>query len=90
MAEPGNLEIPHAPLPAFLEGLEPPVGMDEALEHAETHGATPEELRFTESLPAAVFTSREGMRHAFSTLRHGKIPPTDPDAVAVGRDGISS
>jgi hypothetical protein len=80
----------HAPLPDYLEGLEPPVTTDEALEHAEKRGAPPEALRFIESLPAAVFTSEEGMRHAFSALRHHEIPPTDPEAVLVGKDGTSS
>jgi hypothetical protein len=85
-----SLEVPHAELPDYLRGLTPPVSIPEALAHAEAQGAPPEALEFIESLPGAVFTTEEGMRHAFSTLQHGEIPETDADEVLVGNDGTSS
>lgn len=90
MAERNRLEVPHGGLPSYLEGLQPPVSTEEALEYAEQRGAPEAALHFIESLPAAVFTSEAGMRHAFSDLDHGEIPETDPEAVQVGKDGISS
>ena len=90
MPQQDHLEIPEADLPEFLQGLEPPVTVDEVLGHAEAHGASPEALDFIESLPAAVFTTAEGMRHAFSTLQDGHVPPSDPENVAISRDGTSS
>jgi hypothetical protein len=85
-----DLTIPHGELPDYLEGLRPPVTTEEALEYAESRGAPPEALAFIESLPAAVFTSVEGIRHAFSAFAHSIPPPTDPDRVLVGKDGTSS
>ncbi len=90
MAEHGHLDVPHARLPSYLEGLQPPVSMEEALEYAEEHGASPDVLAFIESLPAAVFTSEEGMRHAFSHVREEDLPHLDPEQVLVGQDGTSS
>ena len=84
-----SLHVPHGQLPAYLRGLEPPVSVAEALAYAEARGAPPEALEFIESLPGAVFTSEEGLRHAFSTLQHGELPEADPEEVAVARDGIS-
>ena len=90
MADRQELHVPHGELPPYLEGLQPPVSVEEALEYAEARGAPPAALDFMESLPAAVYTSKEGMAHAFSALVHGEIPDTDPGEVAVGRDGVSS
>lgn len=90
MARHDTLDVPEAELPEFLRGLEPPVTTDDALAYAEAHGAPPEVLAFIEALPAAVFTTPEGMRHAFSALRPGQIPPTDAEHVLLGKDGTSS
>ena len=90
MPDHASLEVPHAELPEYLRGLEPPVSMDEALTHAEERGASPEVLRFMESLPAAVFTSEEGMRHTFSSLDPRELAAADPEGVLVGQDGTSS
>ena len=90
MSDPHRLTIPHGELPSYLEGLEPPVTVEDALEYAEQRGAPETALHFIESLPAAVFTSAEGMRHAFSDLAHGEIPDTNPEDVRVGADGTSS
>ncbi len=85
-----HLETPEADLPDYVQGLEPPLTVDEVLEHAEAHGAPPEALDFIESLPAAVFTTAEGMRRAFSEVHDGYVPPADPENVAISRDGTSS
>ena len=90
MSEHARLSVPHADLPDYLRGLEPPVTTDDAIAYAEEHGAPPEVLEFIESLPAAVFTSEEGMRHAFSSLVGHRIPETDPEHVPVSEDGTSS
>jgi hypothetical protein len=55
-------------LPEYLEGLELPATKDDAIVHAAEHGAPNEVLEFMERLPAAIFTSEAGLRHAFSTL----------------------
>ena len=89
MSEHQDLHVPHAELPPFLRGLRPPVSTDEAIAYAEAHGAPPEALRFIESLPAAVFSSESGMRHAFSTLAHRDLPETDPEHVLVAEDGTT-
>lgn len=90
MAAHQDMHVPHGELPDYLEGIQPPVTTEDALEYAESRGAPPEALAFIESLPAAVFTSAEGMRHAFSSFAHGEVPPTDPEHVLVGQDGTSS
>lgn len=90
MSEAGHLHIPHARLPRYLEGLTLPVSTAEALEWAEAHGATPEELRFIEALPSAVFTSDTGIRHAFSSVDERELAEADPETVEVGADGTSS
>ena len=90
MPEHTDLKVPHAGLPPYLEGLEPPATVEDALAYAEERGAPPEVLEFIESLPAAVFTSEGGMRHAFSGLRPGQIPELDPNQVQVGKDGTSN
>jgi hypothetical protein len=85
-----RLELPEIELPPYLQGLEPPVSTEEALAYAEARGASQEVLDFIESLPAAVFTSEEGMRNAFASLREGGVPDYDPEDVLVGQDGTSS
>jgi hypothetical protein len=59
---------PHQELPEYLQGLELPTTKDDAIIHAAEHGASNEVLEFMERLPAAVFTSDAGLRHAFSNL----------------------
>ena len=90
MPDEPQTESVEAELPPYLQGLVPPVTVDEALTHAEERGAPPEALDFMESLPAAVFTTEVGLRNAFSSVRDGEFPPSDPDEVLVGQDGTSS
>jgi len=90
MSERQHPETPEVPMPPYLEGLEPPVSVEEALEYAEARGATPEILRFMEGLPAAVYTSEEGMRNALASARPGHVPESDPEGVLVSQDGTSS
>jgi hypothetical protein len=58
----------HAELPEYLQGLEWPATKDDAIVHAAEHGAPEHVLEYMERLPAAVFTSEAGMRHAFLAL----------------------
>ena len=84
--------VPHAELPEYLQGLELPATKDDAIMHAAEHGAPNEVLEFMERLPAAVFTSEEGMSHAFSNLDAvalDDIAALDEDA-DLEDDGISS
>jgi uncharacterized protein DUF2795 len=90
MPEPAHLEIPHASLPEYLRGLALPATVNDAVEYAEEHGAPPEVLEFMESLPAAVYTSDVGLRHAFSMMHESTIPATDPEEVEVSKDGTAS
>jgi hypothetical protein len=90
MPQPLDLEVPHAPLPPFLQGIELPAGLDEAIDYAEAHGAPPEVIDFMESLPAAVFTTEEGLRHAFALFDEKAVAALEPGAVAISQDGISS
>jgi hypothetical protein len=55
-------------LPEYLEGLELPATKDDAIAHAAEYGAPNQVLEFLERLPAAVFTSAAGLRHAFTAL----------------------
>jgi hypothetical protein len=66
------------------------VSSSEPITYASEHGATAGELRYVESLPAAVFTSEEGLRGVFSELTPEEIAEADPEAVAIGADGVSS
>jgi hypothetical protein len=87
-----NMDIPAAPLPAYLEGFQLPATKDDAMAYAEEHGAPEEVLAFMERLPAAVFTSDAGLRHAFSTL--GDVDLSDVESLheeeSGAEDGISS
>jgi hypothetical protein len=87
-----NMEIPEAPLPAFLEGLELPATKDDAIAYADEHGATDAVLEFLERLPAAVYTSDAGLRHAFSTLGDVDLSAvqTVHEEESEAKDGISS
>jgi hypothetical protein len=89
MPQTDQLQVPHAPLPSFLQGLALPATLDDAIDYAEEHGAPEEVIRFMESLPAAVFTSDEGLRHAFSLYQPGSAA-IEPGEVAIAHDGISS
>lgn len=80
---------PPGELPTFLAGLRLPVTPDEAWLHARAHGAREEDLAFLEALPAAVFTSDDGLRHAFSELR-GHAPREDFRPTTAAHDGTSS
>jgi hypothetical protein len=87
-----TVAAPHQELPEYLQGLELPTTKDDAIMHAAEHGASNEVLEFMERLPAAVFTSDTGLRHAFSNLDHVAlddiVEPDDHDIEA--DDGISS
>ena len=91
MAE-SHLHIPAAHRPVWLRGLRAPVSKDEALEYAERHGAPEQALEFLEALPAAVFTSEDGMRHALALLdaehlpSHAEVPTETPES----EDGLDS
>lgn len=80
---------PAGELPAFLHGLRFPATPDEASLHAQAHGAEAQDLAFLESLPAAVFTSEEGVRHAFSEMR-GHAPEEEFRTTTAAHDGTSS
>jgi hypothetical protein len=84
--------LPIEDLPEYLQGLELPATTDDALAHAAEHGAPSEVLEFIEHLPAAVFTSEEGLRHAFSLLGSvdlGELATLDEEE-SEAEDGISS
>jgi hypothetical protein len=79
-------------LPEYLEGLELPATKDDAIVHAAEHGAPNEVLEFMERLPAALFTSEAGLRHAFSTLDEVDLSDlaTLGEEESEAADGISS
>jgi hypothetical protein len=81
-----------APLPEYVEGLELPATKDDAIMHAAEHGASNEALEYMERLPAAVFTSEAGMRHAFSMLEEVDLGDlvTLREEESEAEDGISS
>jgi len=85
-----HLHIPAAHRPAWLRGLQPPVSKDEALDYAEQHGAPPEALEFLEKLPAAVFSSEDGLRHVFSTLDPAHLSSKDVRDTPESEDGTDS
>ena len=60
--------------------------------HAAEHGAPNEVLEFMERLPAAIFTSEAGLRHAFSTLDEVDLSDlvTLEGEADEAEDGISS
>jgi Protein of unknown function (DUF2795) len=63
-----NEDLPIEELPDYLQGLEWPVTKDDAIAHAAEYGAPAEVLEYMERLPAAVYTSERGLKHAFSAL----------------------
>jgi hypothetical protein len=79
-------------LPEYLQGLDLPTTKDDAIMHAAEHGAPNEVLEFMEHLPAAVFNSEVGLRHAFTDLDFVSL--TDIEAYeeegVEADDGISS
>ena len=79
-------------LPEYLQGLALPATKDDAIMHAAEHGAPNEVLEFMERLPAAVFTSEAGLRHAFTDI--DAVSLTDIEAFeeegVEADDGISS
>lgn len=79
-------------LPEYLQGLELPVTKDDAIRHAAEHGAPNEVLEFMERLPAAVYTSETGLRHAFSDIDAVSLTDIEAldDADVEADDGISS
>jgi len=87
---PQDLEVPHAPLPEFLQGLTLPATLDDAIAYAEEHGAPTEVIAFMDSLPAAVFTTEEGLRHAFSLIKEDRIAGLDGSPVSISEDGQAS
>ncbi len=86
--EPTEISIPHGHGLRSLDGLRLPATKDEALAWAEDHGATAVTLEFLEALPAAIFHTEDGLRHAFSTFEDREIEGLHPDA-PVTEDGQS-
>ena len=84
-----HLHPPRGELPSFLRGLRLPTTTDEACAWAEAHGAPPAALAFLEALPSAVFTSPEGLRHAFSELGASGTPDGVPRTTPMAHDGTS-
>ena len=87
-----HLEIPRGSLPDCLARLRTPATKDEALAHAESCGAPEALLAFLEALPAAVFSSDEGMRHALSGIpwRDYLDGDVDVEPPAVSEDGTDN
>lgn len=79
-------------LPDYLQGLELPATKDDAIMHAAEHGAPEQVLEYMEHLPAAVFTTEAGMRHAFATLDSVDLGDlvTLRDEADEAEDGLSS
>jgi hypothetical protein len=77
-------------LPDYLQGLSTPATTEDALRHAESHGADADALAFIEALPAAVFSTEEGMLHAFASVAHHELPRYDPRCIHVAEDGDAS
>jgi Protein of unknown function (DUF2795) len=84
-----HLHPPPGTLPAFLQGLRLPATVDEALAYAEAHGASEAALAFLEALPAAVFTSDEGLHHALSELGADGDPHAELRGTPAAHDGMS-
>lgn len=83
---------PMEELPEYLQGLELPVTKDDAIMHAAEHGAPNEVLEFMEHLPAAVYTSDAGLRHAFTDIDRVSLSgiETYEEEDTEADDGISS
>ncbi len=71
-----------------LEALRPPVTKDEALQHAEDCGAPQRLLDFLERLPAALFSSHEGLRHVLASIDESHFADY-PRKTHEAEDGIS-
>ncbi len=71
--EPGHLQIPEGHGLRWLDGLPLPATKEDALAFAERRGAPAEVLAFLEALPAAVFTSEEGIHHVFGGVRDDEL-----------------
>jgi len=88
----GNEGQLHHELPEYLQSMEWPATKDDAIMHAAEHGAPEHVLEYMERLPAAVFTSEAGMRHAFLSLDNidlGDLVSLHDDADEA-EDGISN
>ena len=88
MEERGH-EVPRRALPRWIEGLPLPSSKDEALAWAETHGASETVLDWLEELPAAVFTSRDGLHHVLDGL-DAEHPAFTSHHGTVAHDGMTS
>ncbi|MGV3723907.1 MAG: DUF2795 domain-containing protein [Actinomycetota bacterium] len=84
------MSVDQMELPAYLEGLQSPATTEDALQYAEEHGAPADALAFIEALPAAVFSSEDGMRRAFAAIARGEMPHYDADDAQVSEDGDAS
>jgi hypothetical protein len=87
-----NEKLHDTELPEYLQGLEMPATKDDAIMHAAEHGAPEQVLEYMEHLPAAIFTSEAGMRHAFATLDSIDVGDlvTLRDEADEAEDGLSS
>lgn len=85
-----HVDVPPGERPDWLRDLPLPATKDEALAVAEAHGVPAHVLEFLETLPAAIFTSEEGLRHAFSLLtRDHEARPARREPTPMSEDGIS-
>ncbi len=77
-------------LPAWLDGLRFPSTPDEVLDLAEKDGASEAELRFLQSLPAAVFTTEEGLKHALALMEDENFEQLSFPSPEIAEDGLES
>lgn len=85
-----ELSVHYAELPRYLQGLQMPATTEDALQHAEEHGAAADALAFIEALPAAVFASEDGMRRAFAATARHELPRFHADDAQLSEDGDAS
>lgn len=85
-----NLGEVHEGGPEWLRALRWPTYREEALDLLERSGAPEDAMRFLRSLPAAVFTSEEAMRHVFALLYSGEYRNLIVQETPPSEDGDAS
>lgn len=83
-------DVPRARLPRWLDGLLLPCTQDEALEVAERNGASARALEYLEALPAAVFTSEDGLHHALDGVDEDRASVDHLPRGSIAHDGPAS
>lgn len=81
------METPTGSLPEWLTYIHPPMSRDEFLDEAEERGAPEWALDFMRTLPAAVFTSEEGLRHALTLLGREEMRRAFREGTPISEDG---